>query len=82
MKALRGEPAALARQAVAAGCDLVLHCNGDLSETASLLAGCPVLSSLAEERLHAAKARVEEALRPLDPAALRAARDARLAAAA
>jgi beta-N-acetylhexosaminidase len=81
MKALRGEPGALARQAIAAGCDLVLHCNGDLSETAALLAGCPTLSSLAEERLHAAKARVEAARRPLDPAALRAARDARLTAA-
>ena len=82
MKALRGEPAALAQQAIAAGCDLVLHCNGDLSETAGLLANCPALSSLAEERLRAAKARVEGALRPLDPAALRAARDARLAPAA
>ena len=76
MKALRGEPADLARQAIAAGCDLVLHCNGDLSETAALLAGCPILSSIAEERLHAAKARVAEAQRPLDADALRAARDA------
>jgi beta-N-acetylhexosaminidase len=82
MKALQGEPGALAQQAIAAGCDLVLHCNGDLSETAALLADCPALSSLAEERLHAAKARVEGARRPLDPAALRAARDARFAAAA
>ena len=78
MKALRGDPGALARQAIAAGCDLVLHCNGDLSEIAALLADCPPLSALAEERLHAAKARVDEALRPLDPAALRAARDAHL----
>ncbi len=76
MKALRGEPAELARQALAAGCDLVLHCNGDPGETAALLAGCPVLSSVAEQRLHAAKARVVEAQRPLDAGALRAARDA------
>jgi beta-N-acetylhexosaminidase len=82
MKALRGEPGALARQAIAAGCDLVLHCNGDPAETAALLDGCPALSALAEERLHAAKARVEAALRPLDPGAVRAARDAHLATAA
>lgn len=82
MKALRGNPGDLARQAMAAGCDLVLHCNGDLSETAALLADCPLLSALAEERLHAAKARVAEALRPLDPAALLAERDARLQTAA
>jgi beta-N-acetylhexosaminidase len=80
MKALRGEPASLAQQAIAAGCDLVLHCNGDPAETASLLAGCPPLSVLAEERLHAAKARVAEALRPLDPAVLQAVRDTHLLA--
>lgn len=82
MKALRGEPAALATQALLAGCDLVLHCNGEPGETAALLAGCPVLSPLAEERLHAAKARVAAAVRPLDPAALQAARDAGFAATA
>lgn len=82
MKALHGAPAELAQRAIAAGCDLVLHCNGDPGETASLLAGCPLVSTLAEERLHAAKARVGSALRPLDPAALLAARDTHLQRAA
>ena len=67
MKALRGEPAELAQQAIAAGCDLVLHCNGDPAETASLLAGCPPVSALAEERLHAAKARVRGSVAPARP---------------
>lgn len=82
MKALHGEPGALARQAIAAGCDLVLHCNGAPVETAALLKDCPPLSEAAEARLAAARARMESLLRPLDPVALRAARDAHLAAAA
>lgn len=82
MKALRGEPGALAQQAIAADCDLVLHCNGEPAETAALLKDCPPLSEAAEVRLAAARGRMESLLRPLDPVALRAARDAHLAAAA
>ncbi|MBX6743305.1 MAG: beta-N-acetylhexosaminidase [Acetobacteraceae bacterium] len=82
MKALRGEPGALAQQAIAADCDLVLHCNGEPAETAALLKDCPPLSEAAEARLAAARGRMESLLRPLDPVALRVARDAHLAAAA
>jgi beta-N-acetylhexosaminidase len=82
MKALHGEPGTLAQQAIAAGCDLVLHCNGDPAETTALLRDCPPLSEAAETRLAAARGRMEALLRPLDPAALRVARDAHLAAAA
>lgn len=57
MKALRGGPGQLAAAAVAAGCDLTLHCNGVLEDTAALLAGCPTLSETAEARLAAARAR-------------------------
>ncbi len=32
MKALQGDLGALSRQAIAAGCDVVLHCNGTLQE--------------------------------------------------
>lgn len=74
MKALRGEPGTLAQQAIAAGCDLVLHCNGEPAETAALLKDCPPLPEAAEARLAAARERMESLLRPLDPVALRAAR--------
>ncbi len=80
MKALRGEPGALAAQAIAAGCDVVLHCTGVLAETAAALAGCPVLSERAEARLAAARAAAQPRL--LDAEALLALRDAELAAAA
>ncbi|MFT8242658.1 beta-N-acetylhexosaminidase [Roseomonas sp. BN140053] len=56
MKALTGEPAALAAASLAAGCDLVLHCPGIFAENAALLAACPVLSDRAAERLAEARA--------------------------
>lgn len=42
MKALAGSPGALAAQALAAGCDAVLHCSGVPAESAAVLAACPV----------------------------------------
>lgn len=83
MKALRGAPGDLARRAIAAGCDLVLHCTGVLAETADCLGACPVLSEEAADRMAAARAVAEAARRPgLDPGALAALRDSHLAAAA
>ncbi len=76
MKALRGDPGALAQHAIAAGCDLVLHCNGDLDETAALLQDCPPLSAMAEARMGAARARMQALRRPLDAGVLTALRDA------
>ena len=80
MKALKGDPGALAAQAIGAGCDLVLHCTGVLAETAAALAGCPVLGEAARARLAAARAMAQP--QPLDAAALLALRDAELAASA
>jgi beta-N-acetylhexosaminidase len=64
MKALAGEPADLAIQALAAGCDLALYCSGAYAPTAALLARCPPLSDLASRRL--AQARAKAARRRLD----------------
>ena len=44
MKALSGAPADLARQALAAGCDIALYCSGEFAPTAELLAHCPPLT--------------------------------------
>ncbi|MDB5372022.1 MAG: beta-N-acetylhexosaminidase [Belnapia sp.] len=82
MAALRGAPGELARQAIEAGCDLVLHCNGVLADTAAALEGCPVLTEEAAARLAETRARVLAARSPLDAAALLALRDAQLSAAA
>jgi beta-N-acetylhexosaminidase len=57
MKALAGEPADLAVQALAAGCDLALYCSGLYAPTETLLARCPDLSDQAMRRLTHARAR-------------------------
>lgn len=51
MAALAGAPAARAEAALAAGCDVVLHCNGDLEEMRAIAASSPPLSDAALARL-------------------------------
>ncbi len=83
MKALRGAPGALAQHAIAAGCDLVLHCTGVLAETAEVLEDCPPVSDATAARMAAARDAAAAARRPgLDAASLAASRDSQLAAAA
>ena len=58
MKALNGDFADLTRRALAAGCDAVLHCNGDMNEMKAVAQGVSPLSekSLARlEKSYAAK---------------------------
>jgi beta-N-acetylhexosaminidase len=74
MQALSGEPAALAQAALAAGCDLALHCSGKLEETIALLHDCPPLTAAAEQRLQAAREMAARCKIPLDGEALDAER--------
>lgn len=77
MGALAGASNDLAGASLAAGCDLVLHCTGRISDTAALLDGCPPLTDRAAERMATARA-ARDALHGRDPALLRALRDAAL----
>ncbi len=54
MKALEGSIRERAERVVAAGSDLVLHCNGDLAEMQLAAAGTPPLAGRAQERFTAA----------------------------
>ena len=56
MGALSGTLAARGKAALAAGCDVVLHCNGDLKEMSEVASIVPELSGVAEKRAQAALA--------------------------
>lgn len=57
MKALSGDFAERTRAILAAGCDVVLHCNGDMEEMRAVAAETPALGGTAQ-------ARAERALAP------------------
>jgi beta-N-acetylhexosaminidase len=71
MGALSGSVAERSRMAIAAGCDLVLHCNGDMTEMSAVAAAVPVLSGEVARRAAAALASKKMAV-PIDDAACRA----------
>jgi beta-N-acetylhexosaminidase len=71
MGALSGPIAERSRAAIAAGCDVVLHCNGKLDEMREVATAVPVLTGEAAIRAAAALAR-RMAGRSGDRAALRA----------
>ena len=70
MGALEGSIAERSSAAIAAGCDLVLHCNGDMAEMMSVAAEAPVLAGDASRRAAAALA-AKRAADPIDPIASR-----------
>jgi beta-N-acetylhexosaminidase len=70
MGALSGSVAERTRAAIAAGCDLVLHCNGEMPEMLAVAAEAPLLAGEAGRRAAAALA----AKRPAAPINLASAR--------
>lgn len=76
MKALSGPLDQRARLARNAGCDVVLHCNGDLAEMQSVVAGSGSLVGRGRRRAEAALGRVAMTPEPFDAEAGRARFDA------
>ena len=66
MKALSGTMQQKARAALAAGCDLVLHCNGDRAEMQAVADAVPQLSIEAQNRAARALAITQRVPQPLD----------------
>jgi beta-N-acetylhexosaminidase len=71
MKALGGSFQDRTRRSIEAGCDLVLHCNGDMDEMTAIAEAAPELHGRAAERAHAARA-VTRRAQAFDPAAAEA----------
>jgi beta-N-acetylhexosaminidase len=70
MKALSGTLAERARATLAAGCDVVLHCNGSLNERREVAEACPPLAGEPKRRADAAVAARRNPV-PFDVAAAR-----------
>ncbi|HTJ65787.1 MAG TPA: beta-N-acetylhexosaminidase [Alphaproteobacteria bacterium] len=79
MKALQGTLAENAAATLAAGCDLTLHCSGDLAEMQAIAPAVGPLSHSAALRLEAGKAWLSEDRQPFDRVAEQAQLDALLA---
>ncbi len=71
MKALGGGFGERTRRALDAGCDLVLHCNGEMVEMAAVAQASPELAGRAAERAADARALARRS-QPFDPAAAEA----------
>ena len=70
MKALGGSFFERTTRAFAAGLDLALHCNGDLTEAGAVALAAPLLAGPALARVKRARARVGEEFQraaPFDP---------------
>jgi len=78
MGALEGDAGGRARACLAAGCDVALHCSGELADSAAVLDAAAPMGDAAMARLASAEALVRSRRRELDGPAMHAEREALL----
>ena len=78
MGALSGAAAERACSALAAGCDIALHCSGVLAESEEVANVLPSIGAAAMDRLARALSRIEGIIPSNEPDTLTAKRDALL----
>ncbi len=78
MGALTGSAGERAAEAIAAGCDIALHCTGVIEETGAVLDAAGMAPPATQARLQAGRDLALFRRQPLDAASLRAERDALL----
>ena len=66
MRALSGPYKRRGEEAIIAGCDLVLHCNGNLDEMTQVILGCGPISDKSEKRIEKAGRTSLKKFRKLD----------------
>ena len=76
MKALSGDFKQRAKDSLSAGCDVVLHCNGDMAEMKAVMSGVGRLGKEARRRAQAVMGRLVKVPEPFDVAEARARFDA------
>ena len=76
MQALSGDFKQRAKDSLSAGCDVVLHCNGDMAEMRAVMSGVGRPSTNAKRRIQAVMGRLVKVPEPLDVAQARARFDA------
>ncbi|USQ97772.1 beta-N-acetylhexosaminidase [Caulobacter sp. RL271] len=76
MKALSGDFKQRAKDSLSAGCDVVLHCNGDMAEMKAVMSGVGKMGKEARRRAQAVMGRLVKVPEPFDVAEARARFDA------
>ena len=79
MKALSGSFRSRTEEAIAAGCDIALHCCGDLDEARGVAEGAPILAGASLRRVEAAMAVIARGPEAFDPVDARMAFETSLA---